>query len=102
MLYIIFILFVFLLMGAVIIGIGVGIGFFLSKIIPNLGIEFAIVAGAIFSIGIIHFFIKLMSTLLNYEEELEYDDIEFEEPPIILPPKILKSSGSKRNKKRKK
>lgn len=60
------------ILGAIIILLGVGIGFVLSKLISGLEIGMGIIAGAIFSVGIIDFTIrfivglnKTMNTLMD-------------------------------------
>ena len=92
-----------LLVGVIIIAIGVGIGFILSSLIPGVGIGMGIIAGAIFSIGLLDFLIRFLSKLDRTEYiSNEYEDLEFEDPYIVSPQQFWRSSNNvKKRKKRK-
>ena len=98
--YLIGLLIVFLLIGTIVISIGIGIGFILSKLIPDLEIGMAILSGAIFSIGIIDFFARLLSSLGDKDDN-ENEDIEFDDQPYIVFPQKLWKVPKTRKKQRK-
>jgi hypothetical protein len=82
---------------------GVGIGFILSKLITELTLGMGIIAGSIFSIGTIYFWLKLLTSndlheaILNYENE--DSDSEDEKPYVIIPGQYSKPLRKKRKKK---
>jgi len=98
-------LIILLLIGLIVICIGVGIGFILSILISELTLGMGIVAGAIFSVGIVYFWVKLISAIGKNPDIFEYEDeepeVEDKEPFIILPPQHYpKTSRKKRIKKK--
>jgi hypothetical protein len=98
---ILFPFFVFLFVAIFVVSIGIGIGFVLSKMISGMGIGMAILAGAIFSVGIIDFWARLLH-LINKTEE-DSDDIEgldIDEPLVIMPERLLKRSKLRTKKKK--
>lgn len=96
-----FAFFVFLCIGIFVISIGIGIGFALFKMVSGIGIGMAILAGAIFSVGIIDFWARLLSLINKLEEGSDdLEDLDIDEPLVIMPERLLKRS--KFRKKRKK
>jgi len=101
-LLIVFCLIPLIVIGIIIICIGVGIGFILSKLITGLTLGMGIIAGAIFSIGIIDYWIKFISAVGGNQEIFNYenDHLKDEEPFVIFPPQYSKTLRKKRKKKK--
>ena len=68
MTYFIAFLILFLIISFLIVLFGIGIGFILSKLVSDVGIGMGIIAGAIFSIGIIDFFLRFISSMIKDKE----------------------------------
>ena len=101
MTYFIALLILFLIFSFLIVLFGVGIGFLLSKLISGVGIGMGIIAGAIFSIGSIDFFLRYISSIMKDKDDqlIEKVNSEIEEPVIVIPKKFWKNSKSNRKKK---
>ena len=99
MIYFIAFLILFLIVSFIVIVFGIGIGFILSKLVSGVEIGMGIIAGAIFSIGIIDFFIRSLSSVNKDDQLIEKVDSEKEEPVIVIPKKIWKTQKPIRKKK---
>ena len=98
---ILFALLVFVCIGIFVVSIGVGIGFALSKMISGMGIGMAILAGAIFSVGIIDFWARLLSLINRLEEGPDdIENLDIDEPLVIMPERLLKRSKFRTKKKK--
>ena len=100
---IVFLLFLFSIVGVVVISIGVGIGYLLTQIIPGVEIGLGVVAGAIFSLGILSFCGKIFSITKEeeYSNYVDDEDIEIESNEIIITRKPWKSSKLLKKQRRK-
>lgn len=64
-----FFLFMFSAVSAVLILLGVGIGFLLSALLPGVDLAAGIVAGAVFSLGITDVLRRIVAALLDQDDE---------------------------------
>jgi len=76
-----------IIIGVILIGLGIGIGYLLSALLPGVDIGTGLVAGAIFSVGIAWLFLQLILVFLLPEEDEE--EGEFDEPIILTTSRFL-------------
>lgn len=99
---IVFMLICLCIIGAIVISLGVGIGYALSALLPGVNPSLGIVAGAIFSIGIIDLFLRLMAAIRRSQLDGAEQEDEPAEPFLVIPSGFLhrrSSSGSRKSKK---
>jgi hypothetical protein len=77
---------IFAAIGAILIGLGVGVGYLLHALIPGLQIDLAIVAGAVFAVGLIDLFMRFLQAFRNTANELNEDAAFVDEPFVAIPP----------------
>ena len=66
-----------------------------------MGIGMAILAGAIFSVGIIDFWARLLSLINRLEEGSDdIEDLDIDEPLVIMPERLLKRSKFRTKRKK--
>lgn len=100
---IVFVLICLCVIGAIVISLGVGIGYALSTLLPGVEPSLGIVAGAIFSIGIIDLFLRLMAALRRSQLDAAEQEEEPAEPFLVIPSGFLhpRSSSGRRKAKKK-
>lgn len=91
----------YLIIAVILILLALGFAWALAMIIPELSIGMGLVAGSIFSVWSVYFFLKLLAFIETFNPEYENDDWEFDEPVVIMPPKLRRASGSSKARKKK-
>ncbi len=101
LIWIVFLLLCLCIIGAIVIGLGVGIGYGLSALIPGLDLGFALVAGAIFAIGVLDLFLRYLSAL-SRTKPTSSDDVVMDDPLVVVPRSFFqpRPAGKKRKKSR--
>jgi hypothetical protein len=96
---IIFWLISFCVIGAILILLGVGISFALAKFIPGVDFKSGIIAGAIFSIGIVHFFLRFVKTFNAYGETPGDEGVEPEKSFFEVPRDLWRVPRTRRKRR---
>lgn len=73
------------LVGVIVIGLGIGIAYGLRLIMPKVDIGMALVAGAVFSFGIIDLLLRLMASVGASAPDAEEEETDLEEPILVIP-----------------
>jgi len=87
-----------------ILGLGIGLGYGLHAVIPGLDLNWAIVAGAVFSVGIWDMLMRFMTIAHGIEQDLREKDDEDEEqtqsdePWVVIPRKSVPPGGERKKK----
>jgi uncharacterized integral membrane protein len=98
----ILLLIIFVVVAVPVLGVGLGLGYALWAVIPGLDLGFAIVAGAVFAVGIC----SMTGRFLNATREVgrasdEQEDIpEDEEPWVAIAPHLFSSRTPRRGGKK--
>lgn len=81
-----------------------GFSWALAKVSPDLNNGIGLVAGSILSVGCIDFFLRFMSFSRLSDSDNEYADeeLEYEEPMVIIPPKFRYAPRTSKPRKKKK
>jgi hypothetical protein len=91
---------IYVLINAFVIGLGLGIGFLLHRLIPSIELGASVLAG-IFSTGLsIHYFFRLLRFIGFLEPFMFVDDEEDDDsPPVMVYPQITSRPSRKRKRK---
>lgn len=84
-----------------VIGLGLALGFGLRALIPGLDLGWAIVAGAVFAVGIVDMAARLLIATREREQMTEQEDLMADEPWLVFPRGLLPPTGRRRGKRRK-
>jgi membrane protein implicated in regulation of membrane protease activity len=97
---IIYILLVLAILGTILIGLGVGIGYLLWAILPGIDLGMAIVAGAVFAVGLLDLFRRLVVSMKKQQEDSEAEAALGDEPLVVMPRSLLERTPSGRTKRK--
>jgi hypothetical protein len=99
---ILFCLAVFGIIGAILIGLGIGIGYLLHALVPDLEIDLAIVAGAVFAVGLLDLIPRFIGMVREAKDEDEKEEFLADDSLVAVPRSWLRpESSSRKSKKRK-
>jgi membrane protein implicated in regulation of membrane protease activity len=91
----------FAVIGGLLIALGVGIGFLLHAVIPELSLGLAVVAGAVFAVGAVDLFRRFLAALRQFQRESRQEHVDLDDSIIAIPRSwIERRSGTGRKKKR--
>ena len=97
---IIYILLTLAILGTILIGLGVGIGYLLWAILPGIELGMAIVAGAVFAVGLLDLFRRLMASMKKQQKDSEAEAALGDKPLVVMPRSLLERTPSGRTKRR--
>lgn len=93
-----FLLLVFLLLLVLLGGVGIGIGFLLHWLIPDIGVDIGTLIGVVTAGWAIFFYARMMSAVSTIREDSELESVRPEIEAVILkpirPPRSIKRKKS--------
>ena len=98
---VVLLLMIFCVVAVPTISLGIGLGYGLHALIPGLDLGWAMVAGAVFAVGIVDMAARLLIATREREQMREQGDLMADEPWLVLPRGLLPYTGRRRGKKRK-
>ncbi len=94
-------LMIFCLVAVPVLGLGIGLGYALKAVIPGLDLGWAIVAGAVFAVGIIDMAARFLRATREMKRPDEEEDVTTDEPWIVFPRSFFPPAVSRRRGRKK-
>jgi hypothetical protein len=80
---------IFCIVAVPVIGLGIGLGYALKALIPGLDLGWAIVAGAVFAVGIVDMTARFLLAVRKTRQDAEEEESAGDEPWIRIPRSFL-------------
>lgn len=91
----------FLVCSGLLIGLALALAFVLSKLLPSVAFGMCVIAGSVLAVGVLDFLVRFLVAFNKFDPD-SGDDVEIEDPVIVVPGSFLSRSirrGTKRKKK---